>query len=340
MTTWALRIVGVLMMLTALALALSRAPDRAVESLVARWAPRPSDFIDVNGQLVHLRDEGPRHDPSPVVLLHGTSSSLHTWGGWVAALKGQRRVVTLDLPGFGLTGPFAGRYAADDYRSAQYVRFVLDVLDALKLPRVVLGGNSFGGELAWRVAAAAPGRVERLVLVDAAGPAFESQSAPLGLWIARVGALSWLAERVLPRALVAQGLVDVYGHAERVSAELVDRHFELALRAGNRRALGMHLRQHVRGEGVEAMAALTQPTLILWGGRDRLIPPAVAQEFRTRIAGSRLVVFDDLGHVPHEEDPARTVVPVREFLGWHRERDGTGANGTLGDERQGARGPR
>lgn len=172
MTTWALRIVGVLMMLTALALALSRAPDRAVESLVARWAPRPSDFIDVNGQLVHLRDEGPRHDPSPVVLLHGTSSSLHTWGGWVAALKGQRRVVTLDLPGFGLTGPFAGRYAADDYRSAQYVRFVLDVLDALKLPRVVLGGNSFGGELAWRVAAAAPGRVERLVLVDAAGPAF------------------------------------------------------------------------------------------------------------------------------------------------------------------------
>lgn len=160
------------------------------------------------------------------------------------------------------------------------------------------------------------------------------------MWIARVGALSWLAERVLPRALVAQGLVDVYGHAERVSAELVDRHFELALRAGNRRALGMHLRQHVRGEGVEAIAALTQPTLILWGGRDRLIPPAVAQEFRTRIAGSRLVVFDDLGHVPHEEDPARTVVPVREFLGWHRERDGTGANGTLGDERQGARGPR
>lgn len=315
MTTWALRIVGVLMMLTALALALSRAPDRAVESLVARWAPRPSDFIDVNGQLVHLRDEGPRHDPLPVVLLHGTASSLHTWGGWVAALKGQRRVVTLDLPGFGLTGPFAGRYAGDDYRSAQYVRFVLDVLDALKLPRVVLGGHSFGGELAWRVAAAAPGRVERLVLVDAAGPAFEPKSAPLGFWIARIGALSWLAERVLPRALVAQGLVDVYGDPERVSAELVDRHFELALRAGNRRALGMQLRQHVRGDGVEAMAALRQPTLILWGGRDRLIPPAVAQEFATRIAGSRLVVFDDLGHVPHEEDAPRTVVPVKEFLG-------------------------
>ena len=100
-----LRLFGVLLVVSAIALAFSRAPDLPVQSLVARWAPPPSDFIDVKGQLVHLRDEGPRHDPLPIVLIHGPSSSLHTWQGWARELRGQRRVISFDLPGFGLTGP-------------------------------------------------------------------------------------------------------------------------------------------------------------------------------------------------------------------------------------------
>jgi len=120
---------------------------------------------------------------------------------------------------------------------------------------------------------------------------------------------------VLPRSLVAQGLIDVYGDPARVSSELVDRYFELTLREGNRRALGLRLQQAVPGEHAERIAGIRQPTLILWGGRDRLVPPPIGRVFEQRIAGSRLVVFDELGHVPHEEDPARTVAPVKEFLG-------------------------
>ena len=81
-----LRIFGALLLVTALALALSRAPDRPVETLVARWALPPSDFIEVRGQVVHLRDEGPRDDPLPLVLIHGTSASLDNWVGWVGAV--------------------------------------------------------------------------------------------------------------------------------------------------------------------------------------------------------------------------------------------------------------
>ena len=80
-----------------------RVPDQPVSALQARWAPPPSQFIAVRGMQVHLRDEGPRGDPTPIVLLHGTGASLHTWDGWTAELARERRVIRFDLPGFGLT---------------------------------------------------------------------------------------------------------------------------------------------------------------------------------------------------------------------------------------------
>ncbi len=312
---WLRKLIGLLLILSAAALALSRAPDWPVQALVARWAPAPSDFVEVKGQLVHLRDEGPRDDPLPIVLVHGTAASLHTWEGWVRALKGQRRVITFDLPGFGLTGPFAGQYTPDDYRGDTYARFVLDLLDALKIDRVVLGGNSLGGEVAWRTAYAAPQRVAALVLVDAAGPAFTPVEVPLGFQLSRVPLLNRLSEWTLPRPLVQQSVVSVYGDPSKVTPALVDRYFELTLREGNRRALRLRMQGLVNGEHAERIATLKQPTLILWGGRDRLIPPATGQVFKQQIAGSQLVVFEELGHVPQEEDPVRSVAPVKVFLG-------------------------
>lgn len=314
---WLLRFFGVMLMLTALAVALSRAPDRPVETLVAQWAPPPSDFIDVHGQTVHVRDEGPRDDPAPLLLLHGTASSLHTWEGWARVLKTQRRVISFDLPGFGLTGPFTGRYPSDDYSDAAYVRFVLDLMDQLDLPVAVIAGNSLGGEIAWRIAAQAPHRVAALVLVDAVGPAFTPQSVPLGFRIARVPGLGRVTEWLLPRSIVAEGLQDVYGDSSKVTPELIDRHFELLLREGNRHALGLRLQQQrTDGEAASAIGGLTLPTLILWGQLDRLVPPAVGAEFQRLIPGSQRVVFDDLGHVPQEEDPVRSIEPVKAFLGW------------------------
>jgi hypothetical protein len=101
----ALSILGALLLAAVGALALAYAPDRPIETLLARWAPPPSAFIEVGGQRVHYRDEGPRDDALPLVLIHGTSASLHTWEGWAGALRGERRVISFDLPGFGLTGP-------------------------------------------------------------------------------------------------------------------------------------------------------------------------------------------------------------------------------------------
>src|SRR5271165_1742393 len=97
----------------AIFIAANWAPERSVADLQGRWAPPPSAFVDVAGLKVHVRDEGPRTDESPIVLLHGSGSSLHAWDGWADALKGQRRVIRFDLAGFGLTGPVPdGRYSA------------------------------------------------------------------------------------------------------------------------------------------------------------------------------------------------------------------------------------
>lgn len=315
---WWQRLLGLLLMATALAVALFQAPDRGVQTLVARWAPPPSDFVDVKGQIVHVRDQGPRNDPLPIVLVHGTSASLHTWEGWVRALRTQRRVITFDLPGFGLTGPFAGQYQPDNYHGDQYARFVLDLLDKLQVQRAVLGGNSLGGEVAWRTAVMAPQRVASLVLVDAGGPAFTPVEVPLAFSLARVPVLNRIGQWVLPRAVVAQSLASVYGQPERITPELIDRYYELTLREGNRRALALRMQGLVMSDESARIATLKLPTLILWGGRDRLIPPEVGRQFAKQIAGSQLVVFDTLGHVPQEEDPAASVKPVLDFLGLKR----------------------
>jgi pimeloyl-ACP methyl ester carboxylesterase len=286
------------------------APDRDVDSLRARWAPPPSTFVTVQGMAVHVRDEGPRDDPLPVVLLHGTSASLHTWDGWAQALSGTRRVVRMDLPGFGLTGPHPERA----YEIDAYVRFVLALCDALGVQRFVLAGNSLGGQIAWRTALAAPQRIERLVLVDAGGYPLAPASMPIGFRIAQHAWLAPLASRLTPRSVVARSVRNVYGDPDRVTEALIDRYYELTLRAGNRTALFERFARIVPGERIDDLGTLAMPTLILWGGRDRLIPPEHGQRFAQAIPRARVVVFDALGHVPQEEDPARTVAEVQAFL--------------------------
>jgi pimeloyl-ACP methyl ester carboxylesterase len=299
------------LLLIALVLALAWAPDRPVDDLKARWATPPSVFVPLQGMSVHLRDEGVAGDELPILLLHGTSASLHTWDGWVDALAPTRRVIRVDLPGFGLTGPFPH----DDYHVTRYVAFVLELLDSLEIQSAIVAGNSFGGQLAWELAATAPERVAALILIDAAGYPMAPETIPIGFRVALIPSLQPVVARLLPRRMVEASVHDVYGDPARVTDELVDRYYELALRAGNRRALGLRLEQAVnREDRATRIATLTQPTLVLWGGKDRLIPPDTAARFAQDIAGSRLVVFDELGHVAHEEDPEATAAAVLAFL--------------------------
>jgi pimeloyl-ACP methyl ester carboxylesterase len=314
-----LKIIGVVFALVIVVLgvgvAASWAPDRPVETLLPRWAPPPSQFLQLDGMRVHYRDEGPRTDPTPIVLVHGTSSSLHTWQGWADALSPTRRVIRMDLPGFGLTGPSP----ANDYSMPAYVRFIEHFLDRLAVTHCVLGGNSLGGNIAWRVAVADP-RVVKLVLVDSGGYPLAPRSMPLGFRLAQTKWLRPLTNHLLPRGVIAASLRDVYGDPNRVTPDVVDRYYELTLRAGNRAALARRFEQRAEGADATKIRDVKVPTLVMWGGRDRLVPPENAAAFHRDIAGSRVVVYPKLGHVPQEEDPARTIPDLRAFLDEH---DGT-----------------
>ena len=289
----------------------SWAPDRGVDTLKARWATGPSHFVTLQGMQVHLRDEGPRGDPEPIVLIHGTSASLHTWDGWAAALKGQRRVIRLDLPGFGLTGP-----APDgDYSMTRYADFIAALLDQLGVRRAVLAGNSLGGGVAWRTAVQHPERVSRLVLVDASGYPLQSTSVPLGFRLAQIEWLQPVMSRLLPRGMIESSVRNVYADPGKVTPELVDRYYELTLRAGNRESLTQRMKlRETDAQASELIKTIGQPTLILWGAQDKLITESSGQRFHQDIANSQYVVFEGLGHVPQEEDPQRSVAEVLKFL--------------------------
>lgn len=311
---WRLILVLISLLILAL-LALGWESDRPVSALSQRWAPAPSTFIELQGMQVHVRVQGRADDPLPLVLIHGTSASLHTWEGWVAELQDERCLISADIPGFGLTGPDPSR----DYRIERYVSFIDALLDHLGVDQAVLVGNSLGGWIAWEYALAHPQRAQSLILVDAAGYGSMPKETPIGFQLARHAWMRPLLEKLLPRFLVRDSVSQVYGDPQRVSDEIVDRYFELSLREGNRRAL---FDRFAQGLGDPAngqrIGQVLQPTLILWGDQDRLIPLSDGERFAADMPNAELVVLPGLGHVPHEEDAAASINASRAFLQRHR----------------------
>ena len=284
--------------------------DRQLGQLIERWAPDPSTFWELDGMQVHMRDTGPRDDALPIVLLHGMSSSLHTYEAWQTSLQTKRRVISVDLPGFGLTGPSQ----QGDYRIDAYTRFVLRLLDSLDLNRVILVGNALGGEIAWQTAVLAPDRVRKLVLIDSDGYQPAVLSMPMAFQLASMRGLRWISERILPRSLVAASVHNVFGDPSKASEDKIDRYFELNLRVGNRRALFQRMDQAQFGASAPLIRRVQQPTLVMWGQLDKMISPEQGTLFCRDIPKCKLVTFPSLGHLPQEEDPQSTLTVLQAFL--------------------------
>lgn len=308
---WALVFVAVL----ALGLFAARTPDLPAAALVAKYAQPPSKFMDLpSGAKVHYRDQGPRDAPV-LVLLHGSNSSLFTWVPWVKLLSGEFRVVTLDLPGHGLTGPVPG----DDYSPDGMAAFVDAFRTKLGLTHFFLAGNSMGGNVSTRYTLAHPEVVDRLILVDASVvnhllPPDRQPKLPIGFRLIRTPVIGHIAGVFTPRGIVEKSTRAVFGDPSHVTPEMVDRYYELLLYPGNRRATRLRAEVPVDKTISDRLSQIKAPTLVLSGQKDTLVPVEAARILHARIADSTLIEYPGVGHVPMEEIPEETARDVRTFL--------------------------
>jgi pimeloyl-ACP methyl ester carboxylesterase len=278
-------------------------PDRPRAALEAAY---PGAFLDVAGLRLRLRDTGPRDAPA-LILLHGFGSSLDTWEAWAGPLSERYRVVRYDQPGFGLTGPDP----TGDYSDARGMAVLAALMDRLGLARATLVGNSMGGKLAWMFAATHPERVDRLVLISPDG--FASPGFEYGRR-AQVPAVVKLLPYLLPRWLLRMNLAPAYGDPAALTPATLTRYQDMMLVSGVRRAMIARMQQVVLQPPEPLLHRIRAPVLVLWGERDELIPFRNAADYLANIPGARLVSFPDLGHVPMEEAPERSLKPLLAFL--------------------------
>lgn len=318
MRTWIKYTGSFLTLGLALTVYISWTPDIPHEDLVAKYASGASDFIELpSGVKAHFRLQGNVEGPT-ILLLHGSNASLHTWEAWVDALEEDNFLVTVDLPGHGLTGATP----TEDYSYQGMVDFVDEFVSALNLERFFLGGNSMGGAVTLSYALAYSEKLYGIVLVDAAGITSPEKTKitvkrPFAFEHAGKWYFDWILENITPRSIVREGLQTSVHDDSLITEALIDQYWHLVLHPGNRRATGLRFAWYRESADLD-IDKIVVPTLILWGEEDSLIPVEVGQIMHRRIENSRFISYPNTGHIPMEEIPAISATAVRSFVSEHR----------------------
>jgi pimeloyl-ACP methyl ester carboxylesterase len=259
-----------------------------------------SCFIDVDGIRVHYQEAGDKHAPA-MVLIHGFASSTLVWSKVFLKLAAAGyRVIALDMLGYG----YSAKPRNGEYTIARQAKLLTRLLDHLGIPRAIFIGSSYGGAVAATCALDYPERVEKLILVGAV-----NNNRPLEFTLMRLFGSPVFGDVVSPlliasRRLLRRRMKRVYDrHSWVLDERRVDaRHLPL-------RAAGTHraIIRTVRGWDAERILRdahlIRHPTLLLWGENDLEIPLADGERLHAEIPGSRLIVFLNCGHIPHEEYP-------------------------------------
>ena len=279
--------------------------DIPIAQLKSKYANTHSRFVEIEQMQVHYRIESKGF---PLVLLHGTGASLHTWDKWVTTLEPHFQVIRVDLPAFGLTGA----HPQHQYRIKDYVRFLHQFLAKIEVKNCYLAGNSLGGEIAWNYALAYPYAVKKLVLIDAAGYP-NHQKRPWVFWAARTPVVNQILQYITPKFVFKNNLQQEYEDDSKITDDLITRYYELGLRAGNRAAFVA--RCHVEPTAqYKAISRIKIPVLVQWGEKDVWIPAAHAQKFQKDLPQAQVKVYPKVGHIPMEEIPEQTSQDALLFL--------------------------
>jgi pimeloyl-ACP methyl ester carboxylesterase len=251
----------------------------------------------------------------PLIFVHGLSGCWQNWLENIPEFARDHRVVAVDLPGFG-----ESPMPREKITIPGYGRWLDRLFDVLGIGGAAVVGNSMGGFIALETAIRFPHRVERLVLVSAAGLSVEHQRNERILRLLEVtenlaqhvtghilAQADWMVRRPRGRAFLMN---IVAAHPERLHPALVAEQIKGAGKPGFVQALDALTDYPIR----DRLSDIRAPTLIVWGRRDRLVPVRDAYEFARLIPDSRLVVYEDAGHVAMLEEPERFNADLRRFL--------------------------
>jgi pimeloyl-ACP methyl ester carboxylesterase len=269
--------------------------------------------VEIDGIPFNYIDVG-SGDGDPVVLVHGLGGQWQNWLENIPRLAETRRVVAIDLPGFGCTPEPEDD---EEITITRYGHWVNEVANRLGLETVDLVGNSMGGYIAAEVAIQFPARVSRLVLVSAAGiSSAEVPQMPI-LTIGRVAAAIASNSVTRYRRLACRpvtrhvALALVARHPRLLKADLA---YEGFFKGGGKPGFADALRASLDYDFRDRLSDVKVPTLIVWGEKDSIIPTRDADEFERLIEDSRKVVMKDTGHVPMAERPQAFNDVLVEFL--------------------------
>lgn len=290
------------------------APDLPRHSLVERYADGTSRFPTLaSGVQVHLRDEGCETCP-PVVLIHGSNASLHTWEDWADQLGENWRVVSIDMPGHGLTGETSD----GDYTIERAAQIVEEVRQYLELGDIHLAGNSRGGRISLTYAVTYPDHLLSLGLLNASGAPWEEtedeDGTPFIYALIDNPSVARALKNFLPRSLVEEALRDAYTDQSVVTEALLDRYMDLLRHPGNREATLLRNQMPYSTAAFEQAGTITAPVQIMWGEDDNLVPVSAAYQFAEAIAHAESVIYPGVGHVPMEEIAEQSATDYEAFL--------------------------
>jgi pimeloyl-ACP methyl ester carboxylesterase len=291
------------------------------QDLLSKYAPAPSKFMMLNDMQIHFRDEGPQ-DAEPIVVLHGSQSSLHTWEAWSSLLRNQYRVISLDLPGHGFTSPMPD----NDYSFRAIVEVIAAFVRALKLGKFTMVGNSWGGLIALHYAVWREEELSRLVLIDSAAYHYAD---PFSCRAARWPGVGELFCRITPQKMIREELESCYADPSKVTDEVFERYYKLLLRKGNRQAQIMINKPKdaywAPQAVLDSMKSLKIPALIMWGERDPWLPVEAGERFANEIPNAVLRVYSNSGHLPMEEIPETSSADLHAFMRYTGKKELTAA---------------
>jgi len=269
------------------------------------------ETVKVNGKSIYYVKKG---EGRPIILIHGYGAGIWVWEKQIDPLSRFYQVIALDLIGHG----FSDRPRID-YTPETYIYFFKDFMEVLGIERATLIGNSMGGGLAWAMAISFPKKVDRLILINSIPPDvlswLKGKSFRKLIYVKNIPFLIYLAIATRNKNSIKRVLMDCVLNDKLITQDVLNRQYEISMIKGTTWVLYSTFKNAKRAlDFKEKLQMIYQPTLIIWGEKDEILPVSVGEYLHRTLPRSRFHLVPNSGHIPMWESPEDVNEVLIKFL--------------------------